>query len=98
MNSSWRQALILVNCRAEREEEERHARALQAQIERAAELGTEAEEAVNNVGVLERQVCRRSEPGFGFMAPHAAAFTFSIRLAAAVRFLLLSACRNHVCH
>ena len=45
-----------LSCRAEREEEERHARALQAQIERAAELGDEAEEAVNNVSVLERQV------------------------------------------
>lgn len=46
-------------CRAEREEEERHARALQAQIERAAEFaedGNEAEEAANNTGVLQRQV------------------------------------------
>lgn len=51
-NLLWR-----LSCRAEREEEERHARALQAQIERAAELGSEAEEAVNNVSVLERQVC-----------------------------------------
>lgn len=44
--------------RAEREEEERHQRALQAQIERAAEFaepGDEAEEAANNAGVLQRQ-------------------------------------------
>lgn len=49
---------MLLMCSAEREEEERHQRALQAQIERAAEFAepdAEAEAPLNG-GALERQV------------------------------------------